>query len=303
MAGSVMRQAFGELVFSRVMNESQDAFGVGRGGTFTVPIALDWGAPATVQPLTAGTSIGIGTQKFDKVYMTINEYGTGIGYETMADWITNIPNRQVLVTSLGNHVARMLNWLDYDILVNKAAFGFTIPIAGSYGALTYDVAGTLRADQGSFGELGPGALAKAYDTFRGALVSPQTQRGNYVAIGNARTFRNLRNGSVFQNMSLYSDMAGLRFQVLGDYMGFTFIETEELTGNGTTLCLGANVAGYGFGKTPQMAYYGDYGQDVGRLQVWKMLFYRGQDAIWRDKGTCGLLIRSNSSAFNYGLMD
>jgi hypothetical protein len=93
LAGTVMREAFGDLVFSRFMNESRDAFGVGRGGTFTIPIAKDWGMPGTVSPLVSGTTIGLGTHKTDSISLMMYEYGTGIAYERILDWFTNINNR------------------------------------------------------------------------------------------------------------------------------------------------------------------------------------------------------------------
>lgn len=299
LGGTIMRKAMGQLVFSRFMNESQNAFGLGKGGTFTVPIFNDLGAIATVQPLVSGTAIGIGSQKTDSVSMYIGEYGTGIGYETQGDFVTNLNVRDQLTTTLGNHVGRMINWQDYDILVNSALFTIETPAAGSYSSLL----GTNRIgniDRSGYGELGPGALAKVYDTFRGAIASPVTQRGMYVCVANARTFRNLKNGSVFQNAQLYSDLRGITWQVLGDFMNFTFVETEELTGNGTTLFLAQNAAGYGFGQLPRTWYYPDFGQDAGRLSVWKTIYYRGQGAIWRNKGTAAILVRTNTSAYNYG---
>jgi hypothetical protein len=299
LGGTIMRKAFGQLVFSRFMNESRNAFGLGKGGTFTVPIFNDWGAVATVQPLVSGTAIGIGSQKVDSVSMTIGEFGTGIGYETQGDFVTNLDIRDQLTTTLGNHIARMVNWQDYDILVNNALFTIEVPSAGSYSSLL----GTNRIgniDRSGYGELGAGGLAKVYDTFRGAIASPVTQRGMYIAVGNARTFRNLKNGSVFQNQQLYANMRGNTWQVLGDFMGFTFVESEELTGNGTTLFLANNAGGYGFGQLPRTWYYPDYGQDAGRLSVWKTIYYRGQGAIWRDKGTTAILMRTNSSTYNYG---
>jgi hypothetical protein len=303
MAGSVMRQAFGELVFARGMNESRDAFGVGKGGTFTVPIAQDWGVPATVIPLVSGTAIGVGTQKYDSIDMKMQEYGTGIGYETIADYMTNINNRAELIKSLGRYVGRMINWLDYDVLVNNCSYQIECAAAGSYNTIQQDTGGTLRRSGASFGELGPGMLAYTYDTFKHSGASPVTSNGLFLAIANSRTLRNLKNGSVFQNVSLFSDMRGLMWQTIGQYMNYLFIETEELTGNGTTLFLANNAGGYGFGKSPTISYYPDFGQDANRLQVWKMLFYRGQGAIWRDKGTCAILGRTNSSAFEYGQMD
>ncbi len=301
LGGSIMRKAFGQLVYARFMNESKDSFGLGKGGTFTVPIFNDWGVIATVQPLVSGTAIGIGSQKVDSVSMTIGEYGTGIGYETQGDFITNLGIRDQLVTTLGNHIARMINWQCYDVVVNNALFTIEVPSAGSYSSLL----GTNRIgniDRSGFGELGAGGLAKVYDTFRTSLVSPITARGNYIVVGNARTFRNLKNGSVFQNQGLYVKFQGDTWQTLGDFMGFTFVETEELAGNGTTLFLGNNAAGYGFGQLPRTWYYPDYGQDAGRLSVWKTIYYLGLGAIWRNKGTSAILVRSNTSAYNYGSM-
>lgn len=295
LSQSILRAAFGQLVFTRLLNQSKDAFGKGKGGTFTVPIAHDWGVPTSVAPLSSGTAISIGTQRMTSVSMSMFEYGTGIGYEGLTDWITNLDVRNQLITTLGNHVGRMINWLDYDIISN-AQHSIEVVAAGSY---NLRLGTSRRQSQATYGELGPGGLALAYDTFRKSLVVPATERGLYLAVGNAESFRHLKQGSVFQNLSLYTDQRGLRYQILGEFMNFLFIETEELTGKGTVFVCGANVGGYGFGLPPKAYYYPDFGQDAGRLDVWKVLFYRGQGPIWRDSGTCAITIRSSSGLYNY----
>ncbi len=299
IAGTIMRKAFGELVFSRFINPSQNSFGLGRGGTFTIPIFKDFGAIATVQPLTSGTAITIGTQNTDSVQMMIQEFGTGIGYETQGQFFTNIAVQQGLTDTLGNHIARMVNWLDFNVLINSA-FSIEVPSAGSYSNLL----GTNRAgiNQATLGEFGQGGLALLYDSFRNSIASPVTDRGMYVIIGNSGFFRMLKNGSVFMNVQLWSDMRGLRWQVLGEFMNFLAVETEENMTKGTGIAIALNAAGYGFGQLPKTYYYPDYGQDAGRLEVWKTLFYRGQGAIFRDKGTAAIVVRANTSNYNYGSM-
>lgn len=298
LAGTVMRKAISDLVFTRFLEESQDAFGVGKGGTFTVPIFKDLGAVGTVSPLVSGTAIGLATQKTDSVQMMMYEYGTGISYEKILNWFTDINVQNQLTTSLSRHVARMVNWLDYDIFCNTP-FSIEVPATGSYTTLL----GTNRiVTQATLGELGPGGLALAYDSFKKNVVPPLTSRGLYGIVGNSETFRNLKQGSIFQNLNLYTSLngQGINYQVLGEYAGFIFFETEELMGKGTSFAFGKNVGGYGFGALPQIWYYPDYGSDAGRLPVWKVLFYRGQGPIWRTKGTAAICIRSSSGAFNYG---
>jgi len=299
LAGTIMRQAFGELVFTRALNESRDAFGVGKGGTFTVPIAQDFGAPATVAPLTSGTVIGLGTQKMSSVQFSMYEYGTGLGYEGLGDWITNLDMRSELVNSLGRHIGRMINWLDYDILVNTP-FSVEVRAFGSYTNLL----GTNRQLVAtSYGELGPGGLALVYDTFKKSLASPITDRGMFILFGNAASLRNLKQGSFFQNGQLFNQFSSPKLQILGEFGGFLGVETEELLGKGTLIAVAANAGGYGFGKTPTTFYYPDFGSDAGRLQVWKTLFYRGQGPIWRNSGTAAIVIRANSAGYNYGALD
>jgi hypothetical protein len=293
----ILRQAFSQLVFTRLLNQSRNAFGVGKGGTFTIPIALDWGAPTSVTPLTSGTAIGIGSQKLTSVSMAMYEYGTGVGYEGFTDWVTNLDIRNELVTTLGNHIGRMINWLDYDI-ISKTMWSIEVPATGSYRFIGSNRAGGTM--QATYGELGPGGLAMAYDTFKKSLVMPATDRGLYLAVGNAESFRNLKQGSVFQNLSLYTDQRGLRYQILGEFMNFLFVETEELTSKGSIFLSGANVGGYGFGLNPRPFFYPDFGQDAGRLDVWKTLFYRGQGTIYRDIGTACIMVRANTAAFSYG---
>lgn len=291
----VLRFAIGQLVFARFLNESRDSFGVGKGGTFTVPIFRNWAAPTSVSPLTPGTAIGIGTQQTLSASFVMHEYGTGIGYETIGDWITDIDVRKQLVETLGLHIARMINWLDYNVLVNTT-FSIESPAPGSYTNLL----GTNRqTSQAAYGELGPGGVALAYDSLKKSLVEPLTSRGQYIMVGNAETFRHLKHGSVFINQALYSDISSFKYQVLGEFMGFVFVETEELTGKGTALAIGANAGGYGFGLPPKTFYYPDYGADAGRLQVWKTIFYRGQGPIFRNIGTAVICIRTNSAPYNY----
>ena len=297
LAGTIMRAAISNLVFSRVMNQSRNAFGKGKGGTFTTPIFKNFGQPGTVSPLTSGTAIGIGTQKTDSVSMSIYEYGTGVGYEGQyGDFITDINVRSELIETLGIHIGRMVNWLDYDILVNTP-FSIEVPAAGSYSTLL----GTNRPlNAANYGELGPGGVALASDSLKASLVSPFNERGLYYWIANSATLRNLKSGSVFTNQQLYSNQQGLLYQVLGEFQNFIFIETEEQLSKGTSIVGGANAAGYGFGMLPSTWYYPDFGSDAGRLSVWKTIFYRGQGAIWQSKGTANLVVRSKSGAFNYG---
>ena len=305
LSGSVLRFAIGEMVYGRIMNQSLDAFGVGKGGTFTIPIFNDWGAPATVSPLVSGTSIGIGTQTTSSISMIIHEYGTGIGYEPFGDWTTNINIRNELNKTLGLNIGRAMNWLDKNTLSDNAQFFIDVPAVGSLSAFTQDSGGTTARSRASFGELGQGAVAFAYDTLKRSLVSPNSQRGLYTAIANSRTLRNLKNGSVFQNALLFNQLLvpGAKWQVLGEFQNILWIETEELTGDGTTLVCGGNAAGYGLGLAPRLWFYPDYGQDAQRLEVWKMKYYRGQGPIFMNKGTAALVIRSCSGTYNYGLMD
>jgi len=297
MGREVLRLALPQLVFAMGMNESRNAFGVGKGGTFTVPIFKDWGAPATVSPLVSGTSIGLGTQKTDSLAMSMYEYGTGIAFEKLGDWMTDINLRRQIEMTLGNHISRMVNWLDYDQLVNTM-FSIEVPAVGSYTNLL----GTNRVGvvATAWGELGYGGVALVRDTFRASEVDPRTSRGKYVWFATPETLRNLKAGSVFQNQVLYGKISSPSFQVLGEFEDFVFVEVNELLGKGTSICVGANAAGYGFGLTPKTFFYGDYGSDAARLQAWKTLFYRGQGPILRDKGTACIVVRSKSAAFNYG---
>jgi hypothetical protein len=302
LSGSVLRYAVDEMVYGMVMNRSRDAFGIGKGGTFTIPIFNDWGAPATVSPLVSGTSIGIGTQTTSSVSMVIHEYGTGIGYEPFGDWTTSIPIRDQLSKTLGLNIGRAMNWLDKYELVDNAQFMIDIPATGSLSAFLQDSGGTTRASQAAYGELFSGAVAFGYDTFKKSIAKPNSLRGFYTAIANSRTLRNLKIGSVFLNYSLYTDFRGQKYQVLGEFQGFVWIETEELTGDGTTLLTAANAAGYGMGLEPRLWFYPDYGNDAGRLEVWKTKYYRGQGPIFMNKGTAAILIRSNSGTYDYSVM-
>ena len=229
--------------------------------------------------------------------MTMNEYGTGIGYERILDWFSSIPVRNELLVSLSNHVARSINLLDFLVL-NACKYSMEVPAAGSYSTIL----GTNRAgvSQATMGELGRGGVAQLYDGFRTRIVSPLNERGMYGWVGNSETFRNLKEGSVFQNAILYNSLQGIRYQILGDYMNFTFVETEEQLTKGTSFAIGNNTFGFGFGLMPQITYYPDFGQDAGRLPVWKILWYRGQDPIWRDKGTSCIMVRSLTAAYSYG---
>jgi len=292
----VLRYAIPNLVFALGMNQSRDAFGVGKGGTFTVPLMLDWGMPGTVTPLISGTAIGLGTQKTDKIQMSMYEYGTGIGYETLTDWMTNLKFQTEIQITLGRHVARMINWLHYDQLVNTI-FSIEVPAAGSYTNLL----GTNRiVTQGTLGELGYGGVALAYDSMKANLVPPINSRNMYLWLASGATLRNLKAGSVFQNQMLYSKISSDSYQILGEFEKFVFVETEEQLNKGTSIVVGGNTAGYGFGMNPKVFYYKDYGSDAERFSVFKTLFYHGAGAIMRDKGTSCIVVRSSSGVYSYG---
>jgi hypothetical protein len=203
-----------------------------------------------------------------------------------------------LITDLKNHVARAINWLDFDVF-NNTPFSIDVPATGSYSAFL----GTNRKQsQATYGELGPGGVAMTYDTFKKSGVTPYTDRGLYVMISNGETFRNLKQGSVFQNLQIYQNLQGIKYQILGEFSGFLFVETIEQTGKGTTHAFGRNVGGYGYGQLPSVYYYPDFMSDAGRMPVWKIVFYRGQGPIYRNKGTACIQIHSSSGNFNYGAL-
>lgn len=296
LAGTILRTAIGQLVFTRFLNESRDAFGVGKGGTFTIPIFQDFGAVTSVTPLVPGTAIGLGTQRAFSVSMAMQEYGTGIAYESLGDWISSIEIRSQLVDTLGRHIGRMINFLDYEIFA-ATPWSIEVVAAGSYNGLL----GTNRALVATaYGELGRGGVALAYDSLVKNLVPPVTQSGHYVWVANGETLRNLKEGSVFINKEMYAGMSNFNMQILGIYNGFLFVETEEILRKGTSFAIGANAGGYGFGKLPSVTYYPDFGSDAGRLQVWKTLFYRGQGPIKRDWGTAAIIVRSKTAGYDYG---
>lgn len=297
ISDKVMRLAFGDLIFTRLLTESRDAFGVGRGGTFTVPIFKEWGQPGTVSPLISGTAIGVGTQKTESVSMMMYEYGTGVGFEKIANWWTDVSCQEQLVYTLGNHVSRMINWLHFDIFnsVNRAV---ETVAAGSYTALL--ATNITNHNSATFGELGVGGVSFMFDTFKKNVVKPISSRGLYGWVGNCETFRNLKSGSMFQNVQLYKNQQGDKYQILGEFNGFVFIETEEQMSKGTSFPFGGDVGGYGFGMPPTTYFYPDFGQDAGRLYVWKTVWYGGQGALLRDKGTACVCFRSKSDPFSYG---
>lgn len=295
----ILRNAIDQLVFSRFMTPSTDAFGKGKGGTFTIRFAKDFGAISSVSALTSGTAIGIGSQAWDKVEMNMYEYGTGVGVEDFANMLTDIDLQMEVQQTLGRHVGRMINWLDFDIF-NKTNKAIEVGSMGSYGYIGTNRAGLASAT--AFGELGPGGVALAYDTLRGALVEPLTDGGLYGMLGNADTFRHLKSGSIFANQTLWGNMSGMTYQVLGQFNGFLFVETSENLNKGTTFAFGKNVGGYGFGMNPRTFLYPDFGSDAGRLGVFKTLFYRGQGAIRRSVGTACIIIRSKTTGFDYGAL-
>jgi len=228
------------------------------------------------------------------------EYGTGVGYERILNWFTSIAVQAELVKTLGNHVARMINYLDFAVF-DGVTRSMEIPASGSYSSIL----GTVRKGvvATAYGELGQGGLAFLWDQLRTNIVTPLIpERRLYGIVGCANSLRHLKQGSVFQNAALYQNLQAYNYQILGEFGGFVFFETEEQLSKGTMFAFGQNVGGYGFGQPPQIWYYPDYGSDAGRLPVWKVLFYRGQDAIWRDKGTACVRIFSNTAAYNYGTL-
>lgn len=302
-ATDVIRYSLGDLVFAKSIGMTQSVerfFGVGGGGTVTIPI-YNWETDANVvsakTPLVIGSSITLGTQVIDSVRIDLKFYGMGYSKHDEIDYITNLNNRRLIQQTMSNKAARVINALHKDIYEASQMGIYTISTAGS---LSQDgQIGTNPSWGGTGGDFTLGLVHAARDGLIRSNVMAG-QRGLYEIIGHPDTFRTIKNFAKFENRELYNNNGrGNLFQVLGEWEGCTWIETTERMSKGTSFIVGRNVGGYGFGQQPKVFYYPDFGEDAGRHQVWKLKFALAQGATLRDKGTTCLTLRTSPTALTY----
>lgn len=287
----VIRYGKDLLVFGDFLeNRTDRAFGKAKGETYTVPI-YNWEDVATTA-LTVGTSITVGTQSVDSVSISLAEYGRGISKEGKIDYISNIANAQELQITIAQQWADTFNELAGKVFSDSVWGVYTVGNEGSHSAL-----GTNLTDdsQKGTGTITGTMISYVYQQLRKAKVRRfPTEYGQlYLWVGNAETLQAVKDEAGWENLQLYNRGGeGIIHNVLGPYKGFLFVETEEGLVKGKSYAFGQGVGAYGFALPMHIAYYPDYHQDAGRLQVWKWHTILGLGATLRDKGTTCIVVKS-----------
>jgi N4-gp56 family major capsid protein len=280
-SGEVLRLTQDSLVFPRFFDLAPPGItmGLGKGDTWRAPIFLWNETTAATTALTSGTTIPLITQATLNISGTIDEYGRGIAAENVLEYYVKFGVQGELLQTLANNRALVLNELCRGIIHNTkhvAILGTNGTIYRQLGAASATLAnGTITTTQ----------VNQLYDSLKAARV-PRWGNGLYVWIGNAAQLRPLKDSGVFQNYSLYNaPMAGYVYQTIGNFGGFTFIETEEGMNATTSYILAPNVAAQAYAKPISLYYYPDFNSDAGRLNVFKWHMLAGFAPILRDYGT------------------
>jgi hypothetical protein len=289
-SGEVLRLGMDMLVFSRFLSQAPPgiAMGLGKGDTFRVPI-FNWvEETAATTALTVGTVIPLITQATLNVYGTLDEYGRGIGMENTLDYYTKLNNSRELLETLANNRARVLNELCRAVIDNTAHKAY-LGTAGTAGTL---ILNGVTASMAAISTLTSTFTKGLYDHLKSKRV-PTYGNGLYVYVGNAKHLRGLKNEGVFENFNYYNNAgAGIIYQVLGNWEGFTFLQTEEGMSDTYGYVLAPEIGAAAYAKPISLHYYPDINSDAGRLNVIKWHMIAGFAKTLRDYGTRALKVYS-----------
>ena len=117
---------------------------------------------------------------------------------------------------------------------------------------------------------------------------PTYPNGLYIYVGNAAHLRPLKDEGVFENYNYYNNPGfqnGLIYQVLGNWEGFTFVQTEEGMAGTYGYALAPEIGAQAYAKPIQLYYYPDANFDADRLNVIKWHMIAGWAQTLRDYGT------------------
>jgi hypothetical protein len=288
-SGEVIRLSQDMLVFPRFLDLAPPGItmGLGKGDTWRAPIFL-WNENASATTaLTSGTTIPLITQATLNISGTIDEFGAGIGVENVLEYYVKFGVQGELLRTLANNRALVLNELCRSVIHNTRHN----MIIGTNGTLFKNL--TAASATLANGTMDSTQCKKVYDHLKGQRV-PRFGNGLYVYIGNAAHLRPLKNEGVFENYNLYNQRdSGLVYQVLGNWQGFTFIETEEGMNGTTGYVLAPNVGAQAYAKPVSLYYYPDFNSDAGRLNVFKWHMLAGFSQVLRDYGTRAIRVHTS----------
>lgn len=287
-SGEVLRLGMDMLVFSRFLEQAPPgvAMGLGKGDTFRIPI-FNWVTDtAGTTALSSGTSIPLLSQGTFNVYGTLDEYGRGIGMENTLDYYTKLNNASELLETLANNRARVLNELCRSV-IDKSPHVAIIGVTGTTGTVRYNLSSTSGVATTAAGTITSSVIKNLSDHLKGARV-PTFSNGLYVYVGNAAHLRPLKDEGVFENFNYYNNPGannGIVYQVLGNWEGFTFVQTEEGMAGTFGYAIAPQVGAVAYAKPISLHYYPDINNDANRLNVIKWHAIMGFAQTLRDYGT------------------
>ncbi len=300
-SAEVLRLGMDLLVFPRFL-DAVNVMGKQKGDTWRVPVFLWNESTDATTALVAGTTILIDTQGTNNIFGTLDEYGRGMGYELTIEYYTKIGINNEVVMTLANNRARVMNELARAIFqVNDhVVFSGIIGTVGTATGTTVFNVGDLTAgtgDNAANGSLTSSVIKDLRDGLKGRRVAV-FPNSLYVIVGNAAMFRTLKDEGVFETYSYYNNTSfglnGIVYQILGNWEGFTFVETEEGVPSNVAYAFGRNVGGQAFAKPVQLFYYPDYNSDAGRLNVYKWHMIAGFAESLRQIGTTAVRVETSS---------
>lgn len=284
-SGEVLRLGMDMLVFSRFLEQAPPgvAMGLGKGDTFRIPI-FNWvTTTAGTTPLSSGTVIPLLSQGTYNVYGTLDEYGRGIGMENTLDYYTKLNNARELLETLANNRARVLNELCRSVVDNTPHIAI-IGVTGTSGTVRYDLSSTSGVATTAVGSLTSSVVKSLGDHLKAGRV-PTYSNGLYAYVGNAAHLRPLKDEGIFEQNAIMGNSNGVVFQVLGNWEGFTFIQTEEGMAGTYGYAIAPQVGAVAYAKPISLHYYPDINNDANRLNVIKWHSIMGFAQTLRDYGT------------------
>jgi hypothetical protein len=287
-SGQVLRLGMDMLVFPRFLEQAPPgiAMGLGKGDTFRIPI-FNWITDtAGTTALSSGTLIPLLSQGTNNVYGTLDEYGRGIGMENTLDYYTKLNNSTELLETLANNRARVINELCRGV-IDATPHIAVAGVTGTYGTTRFNLSSSSGIATTAIATLSGALLKDIGDHFKSARV-PTFANGLYVYVGNAAHLRGLKNEGVFENYNYYNNAGvnnGIVYQVLGNWEGFTFVQTEEGMAGTCGYALGPQIGAVAYAKPISLYYYPDVNSDANRLNVIKWHMICGFAKTLRDVGT------------------
>lgn len=287
-SGEVLRLGMDMLVFSRFLSQAPPgiAMGLNKGDTFRIPI-FNWITDtAGTTPLASGTVIPLLSQGTFNVYGTLDEFGRGIGMENTLEYYTKLNNAQELLETVANNRSRVLNELCRAV-VNVTPHILVQGVTGTAGTSRYNLSSTSGIATTATGTLSSSVVKSLFDHFKAARV-PTFSNGLYIYVGNAAHLRPLKDEGVFENYNYYNNPGfanGIVYQVLGNWEGFTFVQTEEGMAGTYGYGIAPEIGAVAYSKPISLYYYPDINQDANRLNVIKWHSIMGFAQTLRDYGT------------------